>query len=201
MFLVIMLFFTIISKKVDYMMTPEVVTTRTKRGDLLININTNATVINGLVSFNLNMEKESLLQVGDSLQAEFLNGEYKKEVSVIEKTFNPDYQTMEYTCTLNETDVYEGQICQIQFDYSLGAFNMILPRESVIYEGQNTFVYYIENVHTVIGENYIVQKAEVDILQKDDFYVAISSNINERHMVVQYSSKSIDVGVKVRVGI
>lgn len=202
-FFIIMLFFTVISTKVDYMMTPQVATTRTTKANLQININTNATVTNGLVTFNLNMEKESLLHIGDSVQVEFVNGKYEKKASVIEKKFNPDYQTMEYICELSEsgTNVHEGQIGEIRFDYSLGTFDMILPRECVIYEGQKPFIYYIENVNTVTGEKYIVKKAEINILEEDDFYVAVSGNITERNMVVQYSSKPIQEGAKVRVGI
>lgn len=202
-FFIIMLFFTLIGSRINDIMTPEVVTTSAIQNELQININKNAVITEGNVSFTLNMEKEKLLQLGDSLDVTFLEGTTRVRAVVIDKEFNPEAQEMRYICQLMEeaTTVYNGQHCQVRFAYSLGSFNRVLPRECLFYDGGEAFVYYVQAMDAVTGKQQTIQKLMVAVLEEDEFGVAVSGNISERHLIVRYATKPLKEGQRVRLGL
>jgi len=202
-FFALMIFFTVVGGRINEMMTTEVATTSTTANELQININQNAVIDNGYVYFTLNMEKEMLLQVGDSLDVELLGEGTRVRAVVIEKEFNAAVQEMGFRCELweGETIFYEGQLCRVGFAYSLGTFNQVLPRECLFYEGNEAFVYYVETLDTALGKQSTVQKLMVNILEEDEFGAAVAGNIHERYLIVRYATKPLEEGQRVRIGL
>lgn len=199
----IMLFFTLISPGVNRLMTAEVLTTGTVVDALKIDVVKNAVWQDGLISFTLGLEKEMLLGEGDTIEVEgdFVEGRLRVRAVVEEKAFDAQRQEMVYRCALVEQDqkLYEGQQCQVRFSYPLGTFDRVLPRECVFYEGDQAFVYYVETVETALGKEQTAQKLPVTVLEEDEYAVAVAGNIHERYRVIQYSTKPLTQGQRVRM--
>lgn len=200
-FLAIMLFFTIVSNKINYAMMPEVSIVAPSNGLLSREITANGYVENNKVVFRVNIEKEPYIVVGDRPTAEFSNIKERVRIIVESKEFDAETQSIKYICRFDKpTDsVYDGQNCYIRFSYALGSFESVLPKECVITEGGKSFIYRLETVSSVVGESNIVRKIEVTILEQDDYNAAISGSISNYDTIVRYSTKPLGNELKVRV--
>ena len=201
-FLSVMVLFTIISNKINYMMMPEVQAVSPGRAELSYEISAFAYVADKKVIFALSMEKEPYISVGDHINAEFSNLRERLGLVAEEKNFDPMSQSMEIVCRFDAgfpDGVYEGQNCQIRHSYSLGSYECVVPREAVLYEGGRAYLYRVETVKSVMGESSIVRKLEVEVLDEDDFNAAVSGGVNNHDLIVRRATKPLRNNQKVRL--
>ena len=86
----------------------------------------------------------------------------------------------------------------MKFQYILGDYETIIPRECIRQGADGAFVYVAETRQGVMGTYELVCQINVTVLDTDEFYAAVSAPLSERSMVIRGSSKPIRADQKVR---
>lgn len=200
-FLTVMLLMTLVSNKVDFLMTPEVATTRPQKGQLGYQITEVGSYRDGKVVFYTNLEKEPYLNMGDQPTVQFANVSDRLRLVIESKMFDEQSQQIGYICRFAQepkSSLYDGQRGTVRFTYSFGTYDAVIPAECIVYEG-SPYVYLVEESGSVLGKRTIVRKTQVDVLARDDFQAAVSGSLNETNELVRFSSKALHHEQRVRV--
>ncbi len=192
-FLAVMLLLTLLSNKIDTLMTPQVTAVHPQKGQLGYSITETGTYRDGKVIFYTNLEKEPYLNIGDQPTVQFVNVAERLPLVIDSKVFDEQTQQIGYVCRFAQqpqSTLYDGQRGTVQFTYVLGTYDTVIPKECVVYEG-TAYVYLIEASSSVMGESTIVRKTQVDVLATDDLQAAVSGSILATSELVRFSSKPL----------
>lgn len=201
-FLGVMLIFTLITNKVNYMMTPEVMVVMARPSRIGFEINLFGTYENGNVTFNADLNLDNYISKGNFVFVRFANHKDDFGAEIINKDFDSETQSLSITARVNNIsniNVYDEQHANVSFFHTLGNYNLVLPRSSVIREGNDTFVYLVQTVSSVTGKSDIVVRRNVTIIAKDEFNVAIEGGLHDIELIVAASSKPLRNEMTVRI--
>jgi hypothetical protein len=195
-----MLLFTLISNKVNYLMTPEVLATGPRPNRIGYDIYSSGVYRDGAVTFQLSLTNEALIETGDEVTVSFVNMRDRLTATVAEKVFDEESQTVSVTATTGDgdTEAYDGQFAEVTFYYLSGNYPRVLPKTAVISERGESVVYVVRTVNSVFGEREIVNRRVVTLLDQDEFNAAVEG-INDNDVVVYDTTKPLTEEAAVRV--
>lgn len=200
-FLTAMLIFTLISNKIDFLLTPEVAVVQPKKGQLFRQITEMGNYRDGKFIFWTNLEKEPYLNLNDQLTVEFVNIPERLPIIIDEKEFDESSQMIGYVCHFLQepkNTIYDGQRGTARFRYIIGDYDTVIPKECIFYDGA-PYVYLIEKSNSMLGDSTIISKSFVNILDTDDYQAAISGSLDYQDQIVQFSNAVLKNEQKVRV--
>lgn len=167
------------------------------------------------VTWLLNAEKASSYAVGDEVTIQ-IEGEVIEEDKAVFKTeyvktiiagkeFIADSDKYKYWADIPrgeygvKVEAKEGQKAEVRAVKSSETYDFLLPKSGITEIQGNYYIYEMKKRRGALGdEDYVVQ-AEVNILDEDDFYVAISGFYRSDDRVVVNTTKPLSDGVKVYV--
>ena len=193
---------TIISDMVSFMMTPQVQkvypVTRTMRYDIMAP----CAVGDGEVYFSLSPEDSKHFIEGRYGVMEFPGIPGNKTMRFKSKKFNESSGLVDYVGAYvfsEESGVRAGMELQLHFNGNTGVYRAVIPKEFIVYQGSETYVYVITNLKSVTGESTVARLKEAAVIFEDKFDAAISVALDSQEFIVGYASKPLRDERKVRV--
>jgi multidrug efflux pump subunit AcrA (membrane-fusion protein) len=149
-------------------------------------------------NFSITKEEAKYIHLNDTLELT-LNGQPAMEI-------NADYVTQnnqggyDITCKIDNNDVQTGMSGSIKRTVQGEMHTLTLPINAVHEEQNVTYIYTLNEKSGILGSEYYVEKLKVQLVDKNDTYVAIEGGvIGSDAEVIVYSSRELSQGDVVRV--
>ena len=121
----------------------------------------------------------------------------KLEIESIIATEN-DAETMRVTIPVTAAQFYIGESAEMLAVQGSKQYPICLPIAALVEEDKEYFVYILEVENTILGESTVVRKHKVDVLDKNETYVAID-NLSTNQEIVISANKELQDGIRVRM--
>lgn len=130
------------------------------------------------------LEEEENLTVSALITGENENGEIVKQLVV----------------DLPDTVDEIGQTADFEVEKKSATYDICLPIAALQQEDSGYFVYVVEDSSSVLGEEQVIRKHTVSVLEKNESYVALSEDsLNTSQQVIVYADREIQDGSRVRI--
>lgn len=159
---------------------------------------------------NAQIPKESTkrISVGDTLKLD-IEGSQKPltiEIERIELNASDDNSQegsgnmVEMVGKIEESEYKVGDILNFSIEKQSKAYSQVVPIQSLHMESENKFyVLVLDSKNTILGNEIVVTKLDVTVLEKDYKLAAIESSLTNEIQIITSSNKNIATGDRVRV--
>lgn len=119
-------------------------------------------------------------------------------VSAIEIT--EDGQTVRITAELTGDSFTPGESAEISITGKSDSYDFTIPVTAIREENQKNYVLVLDTENTILGEQYVARKVEVEVLDKNSTYAAVdSSALSNGSQIIADSSRNVSAGDIVRL--
>lgn len=140
------------------------------------------------------------LSIGDV--AEIQNAWYYEGVKAVLAAIKPDPNEPAQKKQLIfdiEGDVQAGQSLSISVGQKSADYELVVPNSAVREDKNGKFILIVESKSSPLGNRYIAERADVEVLASDDTHTAISSALYGYEYVITTSTKPVEAGKQVRL--
>lgn len=156
-----------------------------------------------VVEWKLNAEQAKEVDEGDtgSFSINIQEDIVVFEEAVKNKRYLPDEDLYMYTAYLRVNDNYaiNGHAADVSIVKRSAIYDFTMPRSSIIRSGEKPHLFILRQRNGVFGEEYYVEKAEIEIEDEDDFFSAVEGDIYPNYEVITYSTKELSDGMQVKL--
>ena len=139
------------------------------------------------------------LSVGDN---ETITGVGKEtsDCSIVSLETSEDGSSIKVSIAMQGDDFLPGESAQMTATRKSESYDYLVPVTAVWQENNKAYVLLLETENTVLGEQYIARKAEVQILDKNSSYAAVSGNsLSADCQIITDSDRTVGNGDVVRM--
>ena len=86
-------------------------------------------------------------------------------------------KSVRVTIALTGEDFSPGESADMSVTRKSEPFDFVIPVTAIYEENNKAYIYILDTENTILGEQYIARKAEVEILDKNSSYAAVSSSL------------------------
>ena len=115
------------------------------------------------------------LSVGDNATITGV-GKETSDCSIVSLETSEDGSSIKVSIAMQGDDFLPGESAQMTATRKSESYDYLVPVTAVWQENNKAYVLLLETENTVLGEQYIARKAEVQILDKNSSYAAVSGN-------------------------
>lgn len=154
----------------------------------------------GGMSFTTEISKEDAVYVtaGDTVTLRTVDKEYE-ELSVVSVETDED-EAVKVTVFVPKDTLSLGEYADMELTKTSKEYGIILPLAAIHTENERNFVYVMVLEETVLGEQYVAQRMDVTIAEKNDMCAALTnSGLTTESQVIVSSDQMISEGEKVRL--
>ena len=109
-------------------------------------------------------------------------------------------KSVKVTVSLTGDDFSLGESAAMTVTRKSEQFDYIIPVTAIYEENNKAYIYLLDTENSILGEQYIARKAEVEILDKNTSYAAVSSSLlNADSQVITESDRNVGAGDIVRL--
>ena len=151
------------------------------------------------VNCTISKREAELIKTGNEATVENI---YDKEVGAKVKSIKADPKDPNQKCIVkfNVTgNINAGETIQLSVGNKSDKYDAVVPKSAVKEDGKGKFLYVIKSKSTPLGNRYMVNRVDIDILASDNTNAAVSGDIGEHDNVVVNSSKPLDDKQQVRL--
>ena len=150
------------------------------------------------VTFTFDTEAVSNLYPGMEMSTDTLWIEECKILSIKSDPDDPRGKR-KVKCSIKSEAVYPGEIVTGNLGGSNYKYDCLVSSGAVYEDNSGSFVYVIDETKSPFGNTYKVRRVDVDVLDTDGAYCAISGDGLESSLVVVRSESALENGQRVRL--
>ena len=147
--------------------------------------------------FEIGEEYRKHINYGDEIEITQDGREQKGEIQSIKKSISG--QGYEIITKLVGDKFYESS-AKIEMVFSQEEYRTCVPISAVYQDNQSSFVFIMEEKHTILGLENIAQRVDVQVVTAMDGYCAVNMAIGEEVPIIVTSSKPLSHGDRIKVG-
>lgn len=111
-----------------------------------------------------------------------------------------DGQTVRITAELTGDSFTPGESAEISITGKSDSYDFTIPVTAIREENQKNYVLVLDTENTILGEQYVARKVEVEVLDKNSTYAAVdSSALSNGSQIIADSSRNVSAGDIVRL--
>ena len=111
-----------------------------------------------------------------------------------------DGQTVRITAELTGDSFTPGESAEISITGKSDSYDFTIPVTAIREENQKKYVLVLDTENTILGEQYVARKVEVEVLDKNSTYAAVdSSALSNGSQIIADSSRNVSAGDIVRL--
>ena len=139
------------------------------------------------------------LSVGDNATITGV-GKETSDCSIVSLETSEDGSSIKVSISMQGDDFSLGESAQMTVTRKSESYDYLVPVTAVWQENNKAYVLLLETENTVLGEQYIARKAEVEILDKNSSYAAVSGNsLSTDCKIITDSDRTVGNGDVVRM--
>ena len=139
------------------------------------------------------------LSVGDNATITGV-GKETSDCSIVSLETSEDGSSIKVSIAMQGDDFLPGESTQMTATRKSESYDYLVPVTAVWQENNKAYVLLLETENTVLGEQYIARKAEVQILDKNSSYAAVSGNsLSADCQIITDSDRTVGNGDVVRM--
>lgn len=139
------------------------------------------------------------LSVGDNATITGV-GKETSDCSIVSLETSKDGSSIKVSIAMQGDDFLPGESAQMTATRKSEIYDYLVPVTAVWQENNKAYVLLLETENTVLGEQYIARKAEVQILDKNSSYAAVSGNsLSADCQIIADSDRTVGNGDVVRM--
>lgn len=139
------------------------------------------------------------LSVGDNATITGV-GKETSDCSIVSLETSEDGSSIKVSVAMQGDDFSPGESAQMTVTRKSESYDYLVPVTAVWQENNKAYVLLLETENTVLGEQYIARKAEVEILDKNSSYAAVSGNsLSTDCKIITDSDRTVGNGDVVRM--
>ncbi len=139
------------------------------------------------------------LSVGDNATITGV-GKETSDCSIVSLETSKDGSSIKVSIAMQGDDFLPGESAQMTATRKSESYDYLVPVTAVWQENNKAYVLLLETENTVLGEQYIARKAEVQILDKNSSYAAVSGNsLSADCQIITDSDRTVGNGDVVRM--
>ena len=139
------------------------------------------------------------LSVGDNATITGV-GKETSDCSIVSLETSKDGSSIKVSIAMQGDDFLPGESAQMTATRKSESYDYLVPVTAVWQENNKAYVLLLEMENTVLGEQYIARKAEVQILDKNSSYAAVSGNsLSADCQIITDSDRTVGNGDVVRM--
>lgn len=139
------------------------------------------------------------LSVGDNATITGV-GKETSDCSIVSLETSEDGSSIKVSISMQGDDFSPGEGAQMTVTRKSESYDYLVPVTAVWQENNKAYVLLLETENTVLGEQYIARKAEVEILDKNSSYAAVSGNsLSTGCKIITDSDRTVGNGDVVRI--
>ena len=139
------------------------------------------------------------LSVGDNATITDV-GKETSDCSIVSLETSKDGSSIKVSIAMQGDDFLPGESAQMTATRKSESYDYLVPVTAVWQENNKAYVLLLETENTVLGEQYIARKAEVQILDKNSSYAAVSGNsLSADCQIITDSDRTVGNGDVVRM--
>ena len=139
------------------------------------------------------------LSVGDNATITGV-GKETSDCSIVSLETSKDGSSIKVLIAMQGDDFLPGESAQMTATRKSESYDYLVPVTAVWQENNKAYVLLLETENTVLGEQYIARKAEVQILDKNSSYAAVSGNsLSADCQIITDSDRTVGNGDVVRM--
>lgn len=139
------------------------------------------------------------LSVGDNATITGV-GKETSDCSIVSLETSEDGSSIKVSIAMQGDDFLPGESAQMTATRKSESYDYLVPVTAVWQENNKAYVLLLETENTVLGEQYIARKAEVQILDKNSSYAAVSGNsLSADCQIITDSDRTVGNGDVVRM--
>lgn len=139
------------------------------------------------------------LSVGDNATITGV-GKETSDCSIVSLETSEDGSSIKVSIAMQGDDFLPGESAQMTATRKSEIYDYLVPVTAVWQENNKAYVLLLETENTVLGEQYIARKAEVQILDKNSSYAAVSGNsLSADCQIITDSDRTVGNGDVVRM--
>lgn len=136
----------------------------------------------------------------DSKNREYLSVGDNATITGVGKETSKDGSSIKVSIAMQGDDFLPGESAQMTATRKSESYDYLVPVTAVWQENNKAYVLLLETENTVLGEQYIARKAEVQILDKNSSYAAVSGNsLSADCQIITDSDRTVGNGDVVRM--
>ena len=127
-------------------------------------------------------------------------GKETSDCSIVSLETSEDGSSIKVSIAMQGDDFLPGESAQMTATRKSESYDYLVPVTAVWQENNKAYVLLLETENTVLGEQYIARKAEVQILDKNSSYAAVSGNsLSADCQIITDSDRTVGNGDVVRM--
>lgn len=139
------------------------------------------------------------LSVGDNATITGV-GKETSDCNIVSLETSEDGSSIKASISMQGDDFSPGESAQMTVTRKSESYDYLVPVTAVWQENNKAYVLFLETENTVLGEQYIARKAEVEILDKNSSYAAVSGNsLSTDCKIITDSDRTVGNGDVVRM--
>ena len=139
------------------------------------------------------------LSVGDNATITGV-GKETSDCSIVSLETSEDGSSIKVSISMQGDDFSPGESAQMTVTRKSESYDYLVPVTAVWQENNKAYVLLLETENTVLGEQYIARKTEVEILDKNSSYAAVSGNsLSTDCKIITDSDRTVGNGDVVRM--
>ena len=139
------------------------------------------------------------LSVGDNATITGV-GKETSDCNIVSLETSEDGSSIKVSVAMQGDDFSPGESAQMTVTRKSESYDYLVPVTAVWQENNKAYVLLLETENTVLGEQYIARKAEVEILDKNSSYAAVSGNsLSTDCKIITDSDRTVGNGDVVRM--
>lgn len=151
------------------------------------------------LEFSVSSEQARKIKAGDEAEVQYYWGGDASAVleSIVPDKTNPSQRkTLRFSIT---GDVTPGQTLQIAMGSKGQRYDYIVPNSSIREDSNGKFVLVVTAKSSPLGNRYIAERVDVEVLASDDTRSAVSGGFLGGEFIISTSTKPIEPGMQVRL--
>lgn len=153
------------------------------------------------LSFSVTNEQATKVKVGDT--AELQNAWYYEDAQVILSAIRPDPDSMGQKKLLvfdvTGSSITAGQALNVSVGQRSAEYELTVPNSAVREDSNGKFILVVESKNSPLGNRYIANRVDVDVIASDDNKTAIKADIYGYEYVITTATKPVEAGTQVRL--
>ena len=139
------------------------------------------------------------LSVGDNATITGV-GKETSDCNIVSLETSEDGSSIKVSISMQGDDFSPGESAQMTVTRKSESYDYLVPVTAVWQENNKAYVLLLETENTVLGEQYIARKSEVEILDKNSSYAAVSGNsLSTDCKIITDSDRTVGNGDVVRM--
>ena len=152
-------------------------------------------------SFSVTTAQAKKLKVGDIAEPQnaWYYNDFKATLSAIKNDTTDPANKKLLVFTIESPEVTAGQSVSLQIGESSSEYDFTVPNSSIRQDSNGKFILIINVKSSPLGNRYIAQRVDVEVLASDDTTSAISGSLEGYEYVITTTTSPVTAGQQVRL--